>query len=313
MTMRKIKTAVIGTGYLGKFHADKYATLPNSELVALCDTNTDQLQQCATKHAVGITTDYTTLKGKVDAVSIATPTHLHHPIAKFFLENNIHVLVEKPITENIAQAEELIALAKQNNVVLQVGHLERFNQVFTALQPLLKKPLFIESIRISEFKLRSANIDVVLDMMIHDIDLIQHLTQNPIKNIYANGAAILSDKLDIANARIEFENGCVANVTASRAAMKTERKLRIFQDDSYISVDLQNKQFVAHRKGAGEMLPGIPMIERETKEFTEGDALLDQIKAFLHAIEHKLPPQVSGEDGKNALITANKITTAILG
>jgi predicted dehydrogenase len=310
---QKIRTAVIGVGYLGRFHAEKYAHIADSQLVAVCDTDADHREQCAAKFQVDAVADYQTLVGKVDAVSIAVPTQWHYEIAKFFLQNKVHVLVEKPITDTVEQAEELIVLAKKNNLILQVGHLERFNQAFSELLPVLKKPLFIESSRISEFKLRSANINVVLDMMIHDIDLIQHLVQTPIKNIYANGAAILSDKLDIANARIEFENGCVANVTASRAAAKTERKLRIFQDDSYISVDLQNKQFVIHRKGETEMLPGIPSISREEKVLPEGDALMAQICAFLSAIKHHDQPIVSGEDGKNALITAHKITETILG
>lgn len=305
---KTLKTAVMGVGYLGQYHAQKYALLPESELVAVVDLDLERAQEVAAQYHCQATSDYHSLIGKVDAVSIATPTPMHYAIAQFFLSHGIHVLVEKPITVTLAEADELIQLAKKNNLVLQVGHLERFNNAVKAVEPLLSNPRFIESIRLAPFKLRGADVNVILDLMIHDIDIIQSIVKSEIKEIRANGASILSPFIDIANARLEFKNGCVANVTASRVSIKTERKLRIFQHDGYISMDLDKKQLGLHRKGTDEMFPGIPNITNETHHFDKGDALKDQIEAFLMAILHNKPPVVSGEDGRKALETAIKIT-----
>lgn len=309
--MKKIKCAVIGVGYLGRYHAEKYASLPNSSLVAVCDIDAKRGSEIAQKNGVTSTTDFQSLIGKVDAVSIATPTQSHYKIAKVFLENGVHVLLEKPITTTVAEAEDLIALAKKNKLVLQIGHLERFNTVVNALEKYLDKPRFIECIRLAPFKLRSIDVNVVLDLMIHDIDLIQYLVGSPIKKIHANGACVLSNQIDIANARIQFENHCVANVTASRVSLKQERRLRVFQPETYISLDLQQKQLSIHRKGTNEMFPGIPDIICEEHAFEQGDALRDEIIAFLNSINHKKSPVVSGTDGKMALATAIQITDIV--
>lgn len=309
--MNKIRCAVIGVGYLGKFHADKYAALENAQLVAVSDADPERCREIAQLHNVAAITDYKELLGKVDAVSIAVPTSKHHTVAKFFLENKIQVLLEKPITTTVAEAEELIKLAKAHNLVLQIGHLERFNPVLVALQDVLHTPLFIESLRIAPFKLRAIDVNVVLDLMIHDIDIIQHLVGSPIKDIRASGAPVLSKKLDIANARIEFENGCVANVTSSRVSFKPKRQLRIFQHDAYFSGDLHNKTLSIHRKGKNEMFPGIPEIVRENLALEDSDALLAEIKAFLAAITNKTAPLVSGADGLMALHTATRITDIV--
>lgn len=309
--MQKIRTAVIGTGYLGKFHAEKYSYLPHSELVAVCDNNRQQCDEIAARHNVPAFYDYHQLLNHVDAVSIAVPTSLHYRVAKFFLENKIHVLVEKPITNTVAEAEELIYLAKKNQLILQVGHLERFNCALLALKNILNTPSFIESYRLSPFRPRGIDVNVVLDLMIHDIDIIQDIVNSPIKNIAANGATVLSNQTDIANARIEFMNGCIANVTASRASAKMERKLRIFQHDAFIGLDLHNKKIDIHRKGVSDMFPGIPEIIREEQAFEPGDALRDEIISFLNCIIHNTPPIVSGEDGKKALATAIEITRLV--
>lgn len=309
--MKKIKCAVIGVGYLGRFHAEKYASLPNSTLVAVCDIDSKRSHEVAHKNEVTAVTDYHHLIGKVDAVSIATPTQSHYAIAKFFLENGVHVLLEKPITTTVSQAEDLIKIAEQHQLVLQIGHLERFNTVVNALEKYLDRPRFIECIRLAPFKLRSMDVNVVLDLMIHDIDLIQYLVGSPIIKIHANGACVLSDQIDIANARIQFENRCVANVTASRVSLKQERRLRVFQPDAYISLDLQHKQLAIHRKGTNEMFPGIPEIICEEHAFEQGDALRDEIIAFLDSITQKKPPVVSGIDGKMALATAIRITDIV--
>lgn len=308
---KPLKTAVIGVGYLGKFHAQKYATLPNSKLVAVGDTDADQCQRIAQEYQCQALTDYHDIIGKVDAVSIVVPTALHYPIAKTCLENGIHVLLEKPMASTVEEAAALIALANKHKVVLQVGHLERFNSALHQLSQFIDNPQFIESFRLSPFQLRGTDVNVILDLMIHDIDIILSIIDSPIKKIDANGAAVLSKHTDIANARITFENGCVANVTASRVSVKPHRKLRLFQPHCYISVDLQNKQITRHSKGEDELFPGIPSIQSTEQTLDSGDALRDEIDAFLTAIIEGTPPIVSGEDGKRALETAIQITRIV--
>lgn len=302
---------MIGVGYLGRFHAQKYQLIPKAELIGVCDLNKEISKSVAQELNVTAYTDYTQLFGKVDAVSIAATTNQHYAIAKAFLEQGIHVLIEKPITETLAQAEELIQLAETNNAKLQVGHLERFNSARIALDDYLTKPLFIESERLAPFNPRGTDVNVVLDLMIHDIDIIQNMVHSPIISIEAQGTPVLTKAIDIANARITFANRCVANVTASRISFKTERKMRIFQEDSYISIDYHKKQLALFKKGTGEMFPGIPEIMSDQKEFANGDALLEEIKAFLNCIEKNSPPLVTGEEGKYALETAEKITALI--
>jgi predicted dehydrogenase len=309
--MKKLRCAVIGVGYLGRFHAQKYAALNEAELVAVVDANLDQAQTVAAEVGCPAFANYHDLVGKVDAVSIVTPTKLHYQVAEFCLEHGIHTLIEKPITTTVAEAEALISLAKARNVLIQVGHLERFNSAVLALSDILHEPKFIESHRIAPFTLRGADVNVVLDLMIHDIDLISYLVGAPIASIAANGAPILSHEIDIANARIEFTNGAVANVTASRAGTKKERMMRIFQEDAYLSVNLQDKSCSVYRKGEGEMYPGIPDIKMQTLEFPEGDAIMAEISAFIQAIQTGSPSPVSGEAGKNALAIAEQITAAV--
>ncbi len=306
--MSKITTAVIGTGYLGKFHAQKYAQLPHSELLAVVDNNPQTARSIADQHGVKALTDYRELLGEVEAVSIVVPTSLHFEVAQAFLEHGSHVLVEKPITATVEQAQKLTDLARAQQRVLQVGHLERFNKAILDLDSFLHQPLFIESHRLAPFKPRGTDVSVVLDLMIHDIDIILTIVGSPLAKIEANGAAVLSDAVDIANARLQFENGCVANVTASRISLKTERKMRIFQLDAYLSVDFQNRELAIHRKGQGEMYPGIPDIDSKQMRYEEGDALKTEIELFLKAIEEGSEPIVSGEDGKQALQAAIEIT-----
>lgn len=309
--MPKIKCAVIGVGYLGRFHAQKYQLLDNVELVAVCDLDVSVCEAVANELQVAACFDYRDLFGNVDAVSIAATTTAHYAIARDCLSQGIHVLIEKPITETVAQAEELIAIAAEHKAKLQVGHLERFNSARLALDAHLDKPLFIESHRLAPFNPRGADVNVILDLMIHDIDIIQTIVHSPIKHIDAHGAPVLSKSIDIANARITFENHCVANVTASRISFKTERKTRIFQADAYISIDYHNKQFAVFQKGEGEMFPGIPEITRHESIFEKGDALLEEIKAFIACIEKDTTPLVTGEEGCAALATAAKITSLI--
>ncbi len=306
--MGSIKSAVIGVGYLGKFHAQKYAELSQSELIAVCDNNTKAATTVADDLGTHAVSKLSELLPKVDAVSIVVPTQLHHEIAKQCLQAGKHVLLEKPMTTTLDEAKELISLAKENNCVLQIGHLERFNPAILALENTLSEPLFIESHRVAPFNPRGADVNVILDLMIHDIDIILDIVDADVVEIDAKGVAVLSKDTDIANARIQFSNGCVANVTASRAGMKSERKMRIFQHDAYISVDFQNKKVGIHRKGDGEQFPGVANIDSQEHEFEQGDALKAEIESFLDCITNNKQPKVSGEAGARALATAIEIT-----
>ncbi len=291
--METVRTGVIGVGYLGRFHAQKYASLPQSRLVAVVDPDAGARERVASESGCRGVADFRDILGEVDAVSIATPTPLHHPIARECLERGVHVLVEKPITETLAEARELVELADRTGLVFQVGH--------------------VESHRLAPFRERGTDVNVVLDLMIHDIDLIQSLVRSPIASIDAVGTSVFSSGLDIANARIRYANGCVANTTASRVSMKTERKLRLFQDDAYVSIDLQQKVLTIVRKppeGAAAV-PGQVSIEERTYE--QGDALRLEIEAFLRSIVERRPPVVSGADGLQALETALRITEMVQG
>jgi len=311
--MQPVRTAVIGVGYLGRFHAQKYAALPESQLVAVVDSREDARDKVAAELGCRAVADYRDILGEVDAVSIATTTPAHFPIAQECLERGLHVLVEKPITETPQQARTLIETASRRGRILQVGHLERFNSAILALEGVLGTPRFIESHRLAPFKERGTDVNVVLDLMIHDIDLIQSLVGSPIVSIDAVGTSVFSSELDIANARIRYANGCVANTTASRVSMKMERKLRLFQDDAYVSIDLQQKVLTIVRKppAGTSVTPG--QVSIEERSFEQGDALRFEIEAFLRSIREGRPPVVSGEDGLRALETAIRITEMVQG
>ncbi len=305
--MQELRTAVVGVGYLGRFHAQKYASLPGSKLVGVCDPDAEARAKVAAELGVEAFADHRELLGRVDAVSIVTPTTLHHRVARDFLEAGAHVLVEKPITVTVAEARELIDLATARKLVLQVGHLERFNPAILAVAGSLHSPRFIESHRLAPFKPRATDVSVVLDLMIHDIDLIQNVVRSPIVSIDAIGTPVFTDEVDIANARIRFANGCVADATASRISMKSERKLRVFQADAYLSIDLQQKVLTTVRKGAAVPAGEMPKVEIDEQSFEQGDALRAEISSFLDVIRSGGRPVVSGEDGLAALETAIRI------
>ena len=310
--MQKIRTAVIGVGYLGRFHAQKYAQAPGCELVAVVDTRAEARGQVAAELQVRALEDYRALLGAVDAVSVVTPTPEHFPLARDFLAAGAHVLVEKPITETPEEARELIALAARQQRVLQVGHLERFNAAILAAEPYLNAPRFVECHRLAPYRERGTDVNVVLDLMIHDIDIVQTIVGAPIVSIDAVGTPVFSEEIDIANARIRFANGCVANATASRVSMKTERKLRIFEDDAYLSLDLQQKILTLIRKRPpGESGPLPVSIEEQSLE--PGDALKAEIESFLDCIRSGRPPVVTGAAGLMALETAMRITEQVEG
>ena len=309
--MSKIRAAVIGVGYLGRFHAQKYAQLADCELVAVVDGREDVRNAVAAELRTSAAADYRELLGKVDAVSVVTPTPAHFAIADAFLAAGAHVLVEKPITETPDQARALIAQARKQRRILQVGHLERFNSAILAAEPYLSTPRFMECQRLAPYKERGTDVNVVLDLMIHDIDLVQSLTRSEIVSIDAIGTPVFSGEIDIANARIRFANGCVANVTASRVSLKSERKLRIFEDAAYISLDLQQKILTLIRKREGVPQPGQLPVSIEEANLEQGDALKSEIESFLDCIRNDRAPIVSGDDGLRALETAIRITEQV--
>lgn len=297
--------AVVGTGYLGRFHAQKYQQLSQCDLIAISDVNAERANEVAAELSTRAVSNHQELIGQVDAVSVASPTTTHFAVAKDLLEAGIHVLVEKPITVTVAEAETLIDIAAKQSCVLQVGHLERFNPALLAIEDQIKDPVFIESNRLAPFNIRGSDVNVVLDLMIHDIDIIMHLVDAELTAIHASGAPIVSDETDIANARLEFSNGCVANVTASRVSGKVERRMRFFQKEVYVAVDFQeNAARVCHVDRAQPDKDGIPAINCVDEKLEKGDAILAEIEAFVHAIQTGTRPLVSGEDGLRALKTA---------
>ncbi len=299
--MSRLKTAVIGAGFFGRLHALKHADLPDAELVAVCDNDPQRAAEVAAECGTAPVSDFRELLSKVDAVSIAAPTSEHHQLAAAFLEAGCHVLVEKPITETPEQARELIGLARANGLVLQVGHLLRFSPAMMGLQDVIDRPMFIECQRIAPFKMRGTDINVVLDMMIHDIDLVLDIVKEPIEEIDAIGVPVISNEEDIANARIRFTSGCVATVTASRVSAKTERKLRLFQHDAYVRIDMHDNKVQVIRKTEGNATGGMPAFTGEEREFEAGDPLRSQIESFLATVKAGGEPLVSGEDGLRAL------------
>lgn len=306
--MAKLRAGVIGVGYLGRFHAQKYAHLEEVELVGVVDAGEERAREVADEVGCQAFTDYRQLLSEVDLVSIVVPTQAHYEVARACLEAGVHILLEKPITQTVAEAEELIDLAARKNLIFQVGHLERFNPAIMALKDVLDQPRFIESHRLAPFKPRGTDVNVVLDLMIHDIDIILSLVGSPVKQINSMGVPVLSPEVDIANARLQFENGCVANVTASRASREAVRKIRIFQADAYISIDYQTRTIEIFRKdGEGVPVPGLPNVCAEQKSFDQGDALLAEIGDFIASVRDGRPPLVSGEDGKRALELALEI------
>ena len=310
-TSSALKVGVVGCGYFGQLHAGKYAALPQAELVAVADCNPAAASALAEKLNCDAVVDATELIGRVDAVSVVVPTAQHFAVAAPLLEAGLHMLIEKPIAATVEQAAALVDLAARHDRVLQVGHVERFNAAIIGLEDVIRDPLFIEVDRIAPFKLRGTDVDVILDLMIHDIDLIQHLVRAPVKRVDAVGVPVLSGNDDIANVRLHFEDDCVANVTASRVGLKQERKMRLFQKDAYISIDFQAATALIARRGEGEMMPGIPSIDIDHRNFESNDPLAREIEAFVEAVAGRGPIKVSGHDGLRALQTAVEITRTL--
>ena len=302
--MKKIKVAVIGSGHLGKIHSRIYAQLENADLIGICDLDREKAEAAAKEFSTEAFTDYRKLLKKVEAVSIATPTSSHFDVAKDFLKNKVHILVEKPITTSTRQAEELITLATKNKALLQVGHVERFNPAIKTLRKFCKNPHFIECHRLSPFPRRGTDVSVVLDLMIHDIDIVLSLVKSPLKNFHSVGVNVLSEFADIANVRLTFQDQTVCNLTASRVSDDVMRKIRIFQEDSYISLDYAQQKIVSYKKKAGQITKSEITVEKK-------EPLVEELDSFLNCIERKKQPLVRGEDAKEALQIAIAITKQI--
>ena len=302
----KITAAVVGVGYLGKFHAEKYADSEKSTLVAVADIDEGRAESVARQLGVAAFSDYRELLGQVQCVSVAVPTRLHYEVTSDFLKGGVDVLVEKPIASDIQQGRELVDLAAAQGLILQVGHLERFNPAIRRLENVIREPRFVECHRLAPFVERGTDVDVVLDLMIHDIDVIASLVRSTVDRVEAVGVAVLTDKPDIANARITFSNGCIANVTASRVSIKRERKIRFFQPDAYLSIDYdQRRAQIFHKPPAGG---GWTDIRAESIEIPETDALADEIDSFLDCVRTRSLPLVSGGEGLRALEIASLIS-----
>jgi DUF1009 family protein/predicted dehydrogenase len=306
-----LRVGIVGVGYLGRFHAQKYARLTEADLVAVVDVNEEQARKVARDVQAVPLTNYRDLLGKVDAVSIVTPTLYHYPIARDFLDAGVHVLLEKPMTQTLEEADHLVTLAREKGCVLQVGHLERFNSAFRAVYPRLTNPMFMEAHRLALFNERGLEVDVILDLMIHDIDIVLHLVKAPLENIRAAGVSVLTPLPDIANVRMEFSNGAIANLTASRISIKNLRKLRLFQDNCYFSADYANKRAYVVRKEHEPDEAGFPQISIEELEIDERDALEEEIVAFMKAIRTGEQPVVDGAQGRQALAVALDISRQI--
>ncbi|MFH1622069.1 MAG: Gfo/Idh/MocA family oxidoreductase, partial [Candidatus Omnitrophota bacterium] len=304
--MNKLKVGVIGIGRLGSIHTRVYSELDNVDLVGICDIDQKKLEKVTGQFKVPSFLSHNDLLNKVDAISIAVPTNKHYEIAKDFINKGVHLLVEKPITNDLAQAAELIELAKKNKVILQVGHVERFNSAFSAVEKIIKNPRFIECHRLSPFPHRSLDIGVVLDVMIHDIDIILGLVKSEIKTVDAVGVPVLTSFEDIANARITFQNGCVCNLTASRISDEAMRKIRIFLSDTYISLDYGSQEAFLYRKEIGQITKEMLPIEKE-------EPLKREIESFIDCVINNKRPLVTGEEAYQALQLSDKILKEIWG
>ena len=307
--MEKVRIGVVGIGHLGQFHLQKYAKLENCEIVGAADVLEERAADAAALHGCQAMTDYRQMIGSVDAVSIAVPTQCHHAVAKAFLAAGVHVLLEKPIAETLAQADELIALADKSRLVFQIGFVERFNPAVVALREVIGRPLFIESHRLHPFFERGTDVDVILDLMVHDLDIILHFVNSPLQDVDAVGTAVLSDKVDIANARLRFQNGCAANITASRISIKTMQKVRFFGLEGYHAVDFAKRDLLSLQRLKGPQ--GQIEIIQNHVEIIQKDPLEEEIRSFIDAVVQGTPSVVPGREGRRALDVALRILDEI--
>src|SRR5215470_16258262 len=310
MSREPVRAAVVGVGYLGAFHAEKYANLPGVELVGVVDVNRARADEIARRVGAPAVSAIEQLFGRIDCASIAVPTPAHAPVAAALLEHGVDVLVEKPITSTLDEGRRLVELAAARGRILQVGHLERFNPAIRSLAGILTEPRFIECHRLAPFTERGTEVDVILDLMIHDLDVILSVVHSPLERLEAVGVPVLSETADIANARLRFASGAIANVTASRVAMKRERKIRFFQADTYVSVDYGDRSVRTYRR-----IPGangaLPTIDVSAQHFSDADPLFDEIEAFVDAVRTRSTPLVDGVTAVRAMEVAERIRAAL--
>jgi predicted dehydrogenase len=302
MKKKKIKIGVVGIGHLGNYHLQKYNNLEICEIAAVSDISADRAKRAAEIYKCASFSDYRSMLGGVDAVSIAVPTSDHYKVARDFLAAGVDVLIEKPICTTLEEADELIELAQKKKLILQVGFVERFNPAIMALEKVIQKPLFIESHRLHPFFERGIDVDVILDLMIHDLDIILKFVNSPVTGVEAVGVPILSDKIDISNARISFASGCIANITASRISGKTMQKIRFFGIEGYHSVDCQKREILSLGKGENEA--GQLQILQNNIEVGSHDPLEEEIRSFINAVINRSKPLISGEDARKSLALA---------
>ena len=306
--MKEIRIGVVGIGHLGNYHLQKYRALTGCRIVGVADIKKERAEKAAVEYDCPAVPDYRKLIGSVDAVSIAVPTVSHYPIARDFLEAGIDVLLEKPIATTIEEADELIAIAEKKGLIFQIGLIERFNPAIVALGAVMGKPLFIETHRLHPFFERGTDVDVILDLMVHDLDIILHFVNSKVTNVEAVGVSILSDKVDIANARITFSSGCVANVTASRVTGKTMQKIRFFGFEGYHAVDYGKRELVSlGRKNAD----GKVEISANPVEVKKLDPLEEEIRSFVESVISRSTPLVTAKEGRDALELALLIAEKI--
>jgi predicted dehydrogenase len=303
----RVCVGVVGVGYLGRLHAQKYVVQPDVTLVGVVDIDPARAAEVAAEHQTAALAHYQDLFSQVECVSIAVPTQLHYTIARDFLTHGIDILVEKPLAATGAEGRKLVELAMRTGRILQVGHLERFNPALRSLAGILTAPRFIECHRVAPFVERGTDVDVIRDLMIHDLDVILSLVRSPVVSIEAFGVPVLTKEPDIANARLRFASGCIANITASRVALKRERKMRIFQPDTYLVVDYGEHRIRICRRESDLQAGGLPNLTFEERRVDGEDALEEEIRAFLRAVRERSEPVVSGHDGLQALEVAEQI------
>jgi len=305
MKNNKLNIGVVGIGHLGNYHLQKYSKLENCEIVAVADALSDRSKKASDIYTCEAFTDYSKMLGKVDAVSIAVPTGEHYMVARDFLAAGVDVLIEKPICATLTQADELIGLAKTKNLILQVGFVERFNPAVMALENIIEKPMFIEAHRLHPFFERGTDVDVILDLMIHDLDIILKFVNSPLTGVEAVGVPILSDKIDISNVRLSFKSGCIANITASRISAKTMQKIRFFGAEGYHAVDCQKREILSLGKRKNET--GQVQIVQNNIEVGSHDPLEEEIRSFVNCVVTRSRPLISGEDALKSLTLAMDI------
>jgi predicted dehydrogenase len=310
--MAELRAAVIGVGRLGAIHARKYAAMPNLRLTHVVDTDADRAAEIARELGAAALTDHRQLGGQIDLASVAAPGIYHHAIASDLLCAGIDVLVEKPMAATLVQARDLKAIAELGGRVFQIGHLERFNPAIVRLRSILKTPRFVECHRLAPFTERGTDVDVVLDLMVHDLDVILSVTgASEAVAMEALGVAVLTDQIDVANARIRFDNGLIANLNTSRVAPRRERKIRFFQPDAYISVDYEARRIQVYRKSPPPAGAAFPTISAEQIDLDDGDPLMDEIAAFVESVRTRGVPQVTADDGLRVMELSERIRIAM--